>query len=156
MKQSIVVAALGVCLAGCSSGPSAPTALAESYSAVTVNGAALPLHGFSSVSNAAGSCVVDMLSSDLMLVPEGTYDMYVYTSRTCTGETQPVNSLVRSHGNYSRHGEMLVFVPTVYPAYSIESGRVDDGEVLLEMSRTNGDHFALRFVPSNGNARSLN
>lgn len=61
------------------------------------------------------------------------------------GDAQPTNTLVRSYGSYARTGDILAFVPAVYPAYSIESGRVEDRHLLLEMSRISGDGFQIMF-----------
>lgn len=75
LKTAAFGLVIGIWFSGCSSGPSEPTILAENYSAVSVDGAVLPVRGFTSVTNAAGSCVIDLLSSDLTLLSGGSYDM---------------------------------------------------------------------------------
>ena len=125
--------------------PTAPATLADLYEADQLNGQPLPARDVDSFSNSAGSCAMDYRGGSVSFGESGGFDLYSSYELRCTGESSPRRSTVRLQGTYVRNGTELTFRPQIVSSDVLESGRLVGDYLFVNVRRTNGTRFEIRY-----------
>jgi len=120
--------------------------LASTYSLHSIDGSRLPVHSFRSVTNAAGSCVYDIVDGLLTFDGSGAYSTGFRYDVRCAGQL-PTIAHDDSQGSYTHRDAIVDFSPRAATTFTLSRATVHSTGLTLVLRMNAGDQYDLRFVP---------